>query len=341
MNVLRVRNADEALLEAMYLLRHVGIDETSRNGPVRVAPEPVCTVYTHPLERVVLHPVRDANPFFHFMEALWMLDGRNDVATVKEFNSRIDKYSDDGEVLHGAYGFRWREWFSFDQLEHLIALLKAEPDTRRAVLTMWSPSGDLVASEGVGGIHMKDVPCNTHAYFDRRGGVLNMTVMCRSNDAVWGAYGANVVHFSFLLEYVAAAVGVPVGIYRQFSNNLHIYRELPGQANLLAMFGCNESAAYKSGAVQPFPLLDVGEVIQTWDTDLQMFLSEDDVWNDEPHALRTRFFREVAVPLRDTWRTRRERGMSAARAVASSIGASDWRLACLNWLDRRAKETTA
>lgn len=334
MHVIRVRNADEALLEALHLLYHTGINEASRNGPVRVAPEPVCTVYTHPLERVLLHPQRDANPFFHFMEALWMLAGRNDVATVKEFNSRIDKYSDDGEVLHGAYGFRWREWFSFDQLAELIHLLQNEPDTRRAVLAMWSPSGDLVASEGVGGITMKDVPCNTHAYFDRRGGQLNMTVMCRSNDAVWGAYGANVVHFSFLLEYVAASVGVPVGMYRQFSNNLHVYQNLPGLAELLPLNPCNESAAYANGAVKPFPLLNAGESMAEWNADLDDFFAPD---NDVPMML-TCFFREVAVPLRAAWRIRK-RGLDTGRAEALEIAATDWRMACVNWIDRRTKQS--
>jgi thymidylate synthase len=67
--------------------------------------------------------------------------------------------------------------------------------------------------------------CNLQVLFDAGLGRLNMTVTNRSNDLIWGAYGANVVHFSFLHEYMAALTGLPVGCYYQVSNNLHIYPE--------------------------------------------------------------------------------------------------------------------
>ena len=50
-----------------------------------------------------------------------------------------------------------------------------------------------------------------------------MTVTNRSNDMIWGAYGANAVHMSVLLEYMAGMLGYGVGAYYQFSNNLHAY----------------------------------------------------------------------------------------------------------------------
>jgi len=53
--------------------------------------------------------------------------------------------------------------------------------------------------------------------------VLNMTVFNRSNDMVYGALGANVVHFSVLQEYMAACIGVEVGTYYQVSSNMHVY----------------------------------------------------------------------------------------------------------------------
>ena len=40
---------------------------------------------------------------------------------------------------------------------------------------------------------------------------------------IWGAYGANAVHMSILLEYMAARIDCAVGTYYQFSNNLHAY----------------------------------------------------------------------------------------------------------------------
>jgi hypothetical protein len=48
---------------------------------VLVSQTPVVTCYSAPTQRVLFSPMRDANPFFHLMEALWMLAGRDDVAS--------------------------------------------------------------------------------------------------------------------------------------------------------------------------------------------------------------------------------------------------------------------
>jgi hypothetical protein len=132
----------------------------------------------------------------------------------------------------------------------IILELKQNPDSRRVVLAMWDggsradwtlqtaePSfraeqpGDFYAA--ISGSN--DVPCNTHAYFDTVDGKLNMTVCCRSNDIIWGAYGANAVHFSFLLEFLATASGIPMGVYRQFSNNFHIYTNIVAREMMMPM----------------------------------------------------------------------------------------------------------
>ncbi len=70
--------------------------------------------------------------------------------------------------------------------------LKTYPNDRRTVVGMWDPWEDLW-EENDG----KDYPCNTQIYFWERKGQLNMTVCNRSNDMIWGAYGANAVHMSF------------------------------------------------------------------------------------------------------------------------------------------------
>jgi hypothetical protein len=225
MKVITVPNVHTALPVAVrYLLDH-GIRRDSRNGPVIVAPEPVTTVYTRPLERVIFWPERDANPFFHVYEALWMLAGRNDIAPLVRYAKNMAQFSDDGVTQHGAYGHRWRQAFSTfpsnyapaDQLEPIARRLRENPDDRRCVLQMWQSSRDLDSPS-------KDVPCNTMATFQRDpNGALHLTVFCRSNDIVWGAYGANAVHMSFLLEYMARWIGCDVGTYTQVSVNWHGY----------------------------------------------------------------------------------------------------------------------
>lgn len=227
MFTLIVRNVHAALPAALAYLYAEGERRDSRNGPVLQAPCPVSTVYERPWENVVFWPERDANPFFHLYESLWMLAGRNDVAGVERYAKQMRAYSDDGETLHGAYGHRWRNhWgnmkrdgrrFDFDQLGAIAYALQTNQEDRRAVLAMWDPNTDL-ARQG------KDVPCNLTATFQINVlGELDLVVFCRSNDIVWGAYGANAVHFSFLLSYLAHWIGVPIGTYTQVSVNWHGY----------------------------------------------------------------------------------------------------------------------
>lgn len=139
----------------------------SRNGNVLMANEPITITYTHPRERVLFNPARDANPFFHLYEALWMLAGRNDVGSVAYYAKQMREYSDDGETLNGAYGYRWRGQYltieteippskefpygcreseakRIDQLDILADHLKAQPESRRAVLQMWNVEDDLL-----------------------------------------------------------------------------------------------------------------------------------------------------------------------------------------------------
>lgn len=228
MFVLDVRNVHQALPWAVQVLKDHGIQRDSRNGPVLQMPTPVTTVYRQPLERVVFWPDRDANPFLHCYEALWMLAGRNDVAPLKRYSKQFAEYSDNGVTLHGAYGKRWRDWFDGirrDQLTVIVNRLRANHDDRRCVLQMWDAPHDL-------DVDTKDAPCNDMATFqidhlDR----LHMVVFCRSNDIVWGAYGANAVHFGYLLEYMATRIGVQVGTYTQVSVNWHAYAKTFAQVS--------------------------------------------------------------------------------------------------------------
>ena len=350
MEVIRVRNVQEALPRGVEALFHSGISAPSRNGEVLAMPCPVTTVYSRPTERVIFWPERDANPFFHFFESLWMLAGRNDVTYVEQFAKRMRDYSDDGEVIYGAYGFRWRTWFGFDQIEAVVEELKRDPFSRRAVLTMWSPNGDLIQADGgVGGLSSKDIPCNTQIYLRRASGELHMTLTCRSNDIVWGAYGANAVHFSMLQEYLAGMLGTRVGTLYQVSNNFHGYKKTlgPVQALLHKKMAC----PYAAGIVQPYPIMDHAP---TWDRDLGIFLraqEEGTLLNTatvdpgpEDHYTNS-FFTQVATPLAMAHLCYTDKSdpcrFDKARNWLLVCAATDWKLAAADWLDRREGEYNA
>lgn len=340
---IRARNASEALAKGVSLILVQGEVEESRNGPVLVAPEPVATTYWAPEERVIFSPTRDAHPFFHLFEALWILAGRNDLAFLTQFLPRYADYSDDGIEVRGAYGYRWRKHFGFDQLEWAVEELRSNPKSRRVVLSMWdpgaenhnmtgimpdgAPSGDPLAVEQ----GSRDVPCNTHIYLDRRNNHLNMTVCNRSNDAIWGAYGANVVQFSMLQEYLAAAVGDPVGEYVQFSNNLHIYTEAFSldRLRLMAMEGDSSANRYRLGQVTRVPLVSVPE----------RFMREVELFCEDPRGERHTFFEpfitRVALPLFEVWERRGEHYTIVKSLFDSMEPNVDWIVAAREWIERR------
>lgn len=322
-----VRNVNYAMYEFMHWLRVAGVEENSRNGPVLVSPGPVCTLYQDPRQRVLFNPHRDANPFFHLFESLWMLGGSADVGYLTQFNKRMVDYSDDGQVLHGAYGYRWINHFSFDQLDSIAYVLKKDPSSRRAVLAMWDPSADLAAVT-------KDLPCNTHIYFDLRQGALNMTVCNRSNDMLWGAYGANAVHFSMLQEYLANLLGAPVGFYYQFSNNAHVYLETAGDPRAEVSRVANPYDFYDHMGLNTYPyLIAPHEQTQAWYDDLYDFLNRGtSLW-----VPRTLFFGEVARPMLRVWEARKE-DPAVVTKLLEDVKADDWRTASAQWINRRAQK---
>lgn len=352
MFTITANDPDHALVEGIRLLERHGYREESRVGPVIVAPNSVATVYLSPTNRVSTSALRDANPFFHLTEALWMLGGRNDVALPAYYAPRLATFSDDGKTLHGAYGFRWREYFGIDQLDLVIKELTRNRATRRCVLAMWDSGsaddgvnhGDLVTAMAGG----KDVPCNTHAYFMVRAGKLDMTVCCRSNDIVWGAYGANVVHFSMLLEYVALSVGFQIGTYTQFSNNYHAYIERP---DTLRLFEASHESPPAPTRATWVPLFSEPRERVTFDHELSLFL------NDDGTALarvyHNQFLRRVALPMKEAFALYKKSNMLLQAAfgpkevlaeyeknIASAIlklakTGIDWHEAGIAWLDRR------
>lgn len=361
MLVITAHSVSEALSQGLHAIRIHGVSKPSRVGDVLVMPNPVMTVYKEPTNRVLFSPVRDANPFFHLMEALWMLAGRNDLPWLTRFNKQFASYSDDGGLTQpGAYGYRWRNYFGHDQLQDAILELKQNPNSRRVVITMWdggarhswlgnektksvedlAQPGDFFAA--VGG--SADVPCNTHIYFDTIDGRLNMTVCCRSNDIIWGAYGANAVHFSILLEYISAHTGIPMGVYRQFSNNYHLYTNIVPREEIMVMsrdaldqdrYYVPESKIYKNRVpASPGPYkVPLVEDPERFDKELMDFnYAETGL---DASKFSEPFFNGVAVPMYNAYMYKKDRNYSAAIDLAQFIRAEDWRWACVEWLQRK------
>ena len=169
-----------------------------------------------PTERVLTIPRRNNNVFAQIAETLWVLAGRNDLAFLTRYLPRATHFSDDGATWRAAYGPRLRAWGSrVDQLATVKARLDEDPNTKRAVISIFDPGSDHVET--------KDVPCNNWLHFMHRDGALHLNVAVRANDAIWGFSGINVFEWSVLQELMANATGNRVGSLSWFVGTLHVY----------------------------------------------------------------------------------------------------------------------
>ena len=361
MKVIRSRNVNEAFYEGMHLLEDSGIIKDSRGGTVAEVPFPVITVTAYPTERVLFDQKRDANPFFHLMEGLWMLAGRNDADFLNRYVSDFGKrFAESDGMIHDAYGARWRHKLGEDQLDVIIKKLQSNPNDRQCVLQMWDVRYiSNVTDEGCNDLmgDWKGRPCNTHIYFrtnklirpedypdeSKAYHILDMTICCRSNDAVWGAHGANAVHFSMLQEYMAAMLGYEVGTMYQLSNNYHGYLTELKRIGEAIELQCYDP--YVDGDVKPMPMITD---VEHWDEDLEHFMYwHDTILPDEKvggdmlaplsRIVRNQWFVSVAGRMALVHWQWKHNAKTAAMAGAEMIAAPDWRLACIQWIQRRQK----
>jgi thymidylate synthase len=311
--------------------------EKTRNGDALVAPGPVTIRYDHPQEHVLINPVRDANPFFHLMEAVWMLAGRNDGQFLDHYIKDFSKMFGLGDgTIPDAYGYRWRHGLGdYDQLEEIIHQLKRNPATRQAVLQMWGANQD---SHDL--ITLDPKPCNLVATFRVKDMRLDMTVFNRSNDLIWGCCGANAVHFPTLQEYMASMIGLKIGKYWHISTNLHFYREhvemLIKRAGEKYSLITLHSALRSNGYESTCPLVNYPE---SFDNEVQeTMLMIEDINKDKEifdGNLSQPFLRDVVLPMARAHRYYKNKAMVEALVEIENVVADDWRRAGTEWIKRR------
>lgn len=185
----------------------------SRNGNVKDLGRSIYQIENDKF-RLCFLKERRINPFFAFAEFSWIISGSNKLEDLQYFISSYNEFSDDGLTLNGAYGYRLKKYFNNDQIEQAINLLRQDQNTRRVVLTMYSPE-DLFKSS-------KDIPCNTTIYLKIRNNKLDITILNRSNDLYLGV-PYNVFVFYLLQVYISYYVGCEIGVQTHYTDSLHLY----------------------------------------------------------------------------------------------------------------------
>jgi thymidylate synthase len=152
---------------------------------------------------------RGLNPRIAATEAIQLIGGFHDPKMMLWSSPEFARFMDN-DRFHGAYGRRVNV-----QVTDATDRLLKDPDTRRAVVTIWDPNLDNAPDK-------HDYPCTIGFTFALRDGRLTMATVMRSND-VWLGFPYDVFQFTQLQLSVARSLGVDPGPYSHYALSLHIY----------------------------------------------------------------------------------------------------------------------
>ena len=150
-------------------------------------------------------------------QAWFILGSRKPENVLRKYTKIWDVFTNAGDVVPVAYGYRWRKHFGRDQLKLLIDLLEAEPGSRHGVIVTWDP-----AQDGLSLFKKKNVPCPYTFTVNIIGGRLHFHNIIRSNDVILGV-PFDVAGFALLAHILAQKLNIKPGIYSHSISNAHIY----------------------------------------------------------------------------------------------------------------------
>jgi thymidylate synthase len=173
-----------------------------------------------PRQRWIPSRIPALNPAFALAEIIWFINGSNEAKIINYWNPALPKFAGHDKYYHGAYGFRLREQFDFDQLQKAYYSLQKNGLSRQVVLQIWDPSIDFPDEKGQP--VSEDIPCNLSSLLKIRNNKLEWMQINRSND-IYRGFPYNIVLFTTLQELIAGWLGIEVGTYNHLSDSLHLY----------------------------------------------------------------------------------------------------------------------
>ncbi len=155
----------------------------------------------------------------------WMEEKKKFIESIKTDASFAAQWGELGPV----YGKQWRRWEgpngeTFDQLAMAVEQIKANPNSRRNVVSAWNVSD-------VAG-HKKTAPplCHTLYQFYVLDGKLSCQLYQRSADVFLGV-PFNIASYSMLTHMIAQVCGLQVGDFVHTFGDAHLYLNHLDQAN--------------------------------------------------------------------------------------------------------------
>ena len=160
----------------------------------------------------------------------WYLSGDRNKAKLGELYGKVPaiwkRMADEQGNVNSNYGYQWQRGYEHkSQLDYVIELLKDNPETRQAAISIYDGKEHPD--------YKTDTPCTYAVQFTILDGRLNMSVVMRSND-LWYGFCNDQYQFSNLQMLVAKETGYKMGTYYHFAHNLHLYNDkLPEQKEMM------------------------------------------------------------------------------------------------------------
>lgn len=208
MNTLICYNAQEAFERIYDLIMTVG--EDCSNGTKQIFNTLI--EIKNPKDNLINTEYRKWNKDYAEYEWQWYLSGNPNAEAISERASIWKTMMDEQGNVNSNYGY---QWFRNGQLFRIIDMLKENPTTRKASISLYD--GKEI------NLYHKDTICTYAINFYITNDKLNMQVMMRSNDLVYG-FCNDQYCFSKLQMLVAKELQLEIGIYTHFVCNMHIYQ---------------------------------------------------------------------------------------------------------------------
>ena len=138
---------------------------------------------------------------------------------MKLFVERViadDKFAAEYGELGPVYGHQWRNFEGVDQLAQIVGDIKANPDSRRLIVSAWNPKDiPVMAKSGL-------PPCHTLFQFYVTEGRLSCQLYQRSADVLLGV-PFNIASYALLTLMIAQVAGLQPGDFVHTFGDAHLY----------------------------------------------------------------------------------------------------------------------
>ena len=174
---------------------------------------------TDPKDRKIVNKERAWKEDYAEAEWQWYLSGDKSINKLGDIYGKIPQIwidmADKFGNVNSNYGYQWERGQNHtSQLDYIVGLLKDNPDTRQACISIYDGKEHPD--------YKTDTPCTYAVQFTIIHNRLDMCVTMRSND-LWYGFCNDQYQFSKLQEMVSKRLKIETGVYYHFAHNMHLY----------------------------------------------------------------------------------------------------------------------